>query len=199
MQNVLAGFGQELNQNVRSKTRALEQHTIYLYGDIGAPDSYVDEIETIRNLGEGDSCIIRINSSGGRLDGALALINAIKDAEGYVHAAVDGECMSAATFIFLSAMSWELSDHSQFMIHNASSGMFGKVNDMALQSDFFKQYMQDLYMDVYQGFLSKKEIKRVLKGEDIWLNTKQVGDRLEKLVKVRTEQMEAMFGEDDTE
>jgi len=88
--------------------------------------------------------------------------------------------MSAATFIFLSCDSFEISPHSIFMVHNYSGGAIGKGGEMKAQLDHETVWSRKLCEDVYENFLSKEEIDNILKSQDIWLNGEEVADRLRK-------------------
>ena len=74
----------------------------------------------------------------------------------------------------------ELSNHCVWMCHNYSSGTFGKGGEMYDQMSFERTWSEGLFRDVYDGFLTDKEINAMLDGRDIWLATDDVMKRLEQ-------------------
>lgn len=157
-------------------------HRFYLTGEIKQPSEYTNWFETIRNSGEQDVIIIHINSYGGDLFTAIQFMRVMSETKATIIASVEGACMSAATIIFLSARHWEISNHSMFMFHNYTSGTFGKGGEMYDSITHHQQWSQNLWKDVYSGFLTTDEIKFILDNKDIWMAGDEVTKRLEKKV-----------------
>jgi ATP-dependent protease ClpP protease subunit len=153
-------------------------HKFYLSGEIKAPSDYVSWFETIRNASETDVVVLHINSYGGDLFTAIQFMRAMAETKANIVASVEGACMSAATVIFLSAKSWEISKHSMFMFHNYSSGSFGKGGEMYDNIVHEREWSQKLWKDVYTGFLTETEIQAILHNKDIWMSGEEVTKRL---------------------
>lgn len=158
---------------------------IYISEELGHPSRYIDMLEQIRNSRESDIVKLHINSPGGRLDTAIQFIRVIREANGLVTCSIEGMCASASTLIFLSADSFEVSEHSMFMIHNYSGGLFGKGHELNAQIDFERDWVKTLMNDVYKDFLDELEIKQVLDGKDIWMDSEEVHLRCQLLVEAR--------------
>lgn len=154
-------------------------HRFYLQGEIKDGSNYVRWCETIRSAGETDEIIIFINSEGGYLWSALQIVNAIRESAARVTAVIDGICMSAATMIFLAADSYRIMPNSMFMAHNYSSHKAGKGGELYDGILYEREWSEQLWKSVYEGFLEPDEISNLLRGQDIWLNSQQVFDRLE--------------------
>lgn len=153
-------------------------HKFYLSGEIKAPSEYVGVFETIRNASENDVVVLHINSYGGDLFTAIQFMRTMAETKANIVASVEGACMSAATVVFLSAKSWEISKHSMFMFHNYSSGSFGKGGEMYDNIVHEREWSHKLWKDVYSGFLSDNEIQSILQNKDIWMSGEEVTKRL---------------------
>lgn len=191
----LIGMGQK-NKTIFSNKSLVQQHDLYLTGEIGPADQYTDWFELLRNASKSDIIRIHINSYGGDLFTAVQLMRCITESEGNIIASVEGACMSAATMVFLQADTFEVSEHSAFMFHNYSGISIGKGGEMFAQVSFEKKLFDKLMNKVYSEFLSENEIKDILEGRDLWLDGDEVITRL-KSMKKDAEQLELKLGDDD--
>ena len=66
------------------------------------------------------------------------------------------------------------------MIHNYSGGAQGKAHEIEAQIKFDKTNMPRFFKSVYKHFLTDRELGKVLKGDDIYLNAEEVTVRWEK-------------------
>lgn len=153
-------------------------HTFYLSGTIEEPSEYIAWFEIMRNASEHDVIQIHINSYGGDLFTAIQFLRAIADTPAHVICSVEGACMSAATMVFLTADTFEVSEHSIFMFHNYSGGTIGKGGEMIDQLQHERKWSQHLLSRIYADFLTESEIKSLLDNKDIWMDGEQVLKRL---------------------
>lgn len=169
-QNIFEAF------NVKSFSRKVTGEILefYLSGDISSPENYVEWFDAIRNARFEDTVKIYINSSGGQMDTALQFLRVLSETDAEVICSIEGACASAATIIFLAGDILEVTANSLFMIHNYSSGVFGKGNEMVSQIMFERSWSEKLFNTVYKYFLSNKEIKDILNGQDLWLDSDEV-------------------------
>ena len=72
------------------------------------------------------SIIIRINSEGGDVYAALAIIDTIKNCKVPVHTIIEGCSASAATMISTVATKRSIMENAHMLIHQMSSGFWGK-------------------------------------------------------------------------
>lgn len=152
----------------------------YLNGTIEGPESYVEWNHLIRTASENDVIYLHINCYGGDVMSSIQLMRALSESRAQVVASVEGACMSAATFIFLIADAFEISDHSMFMFHNYSGFTFGKGNEMKEQIFHEEKWANNLMKTIYKGFLTEEEINEIQNGKDYWMAPEEVGKRLEK-------------------
>lgn len=127
---------------------------VYLYGYIGNSGWWVDSeektdditiVKAIHQL-EADPTIttikIRINSSGGSVRHADAIISAIKQCKKTIQTYNDGQALSAAADIWLTADKENrfMEDHAKLMIHNTIGGIFGNAAEMREAADILDKF-----------------------------------------------------------
>jgi hypothetical protein len=76
--------------------------------------------------------------------------------------------------------SFEISEHSMFMFHNYSSGVFGKGGEMFDQLKHEREWSEKLLRDIYKNFLTNAEITSMLENKDIWMDGNEVAKRLKE-------------------
>ena len=170
------------------KPKALAHlYEYYISGPITGPEDYIEVFDQIRHAREDDEIRLYINSYGGDLYTAIQFLRVLSETNALVTASIEGACMSAATLLFLNADIFEVTPHSSFMIHSYSGGTFGKGSEMHAQIVHEKVWASKLFAEVYEDFLSAKEIEEVLAGRDLWLSTEQVAERMNKRIATRRE------------
>jgi len=173
------GFGRKPQVSYSDKTLS-HLHEYYLSGPIEDASKYTDWFNQIRHAGPGDFIKIYINSEGGSLWTAIQFMRVLKETKGNVIASVEGACMSAATIIFLTCHSFEISPHSIFMFHNYSGGAIGKGGEMIDQIKHERKWSERLLNEIYQDFLAPDEIKAMLNNKDLWMTSEEVVSRLNR-------------------
>jgi ATP-dependent protease ClpP protease subunit len=164
--------------------------TIYLVGEIGSAENYLDCFDIIRNANENDVVRININSPGGDLFTTIQFLRALSETQATTIASAEGCCMSAATMIFLSAQNFEISDHCLFMIHNYSGFSFGKGGEMYDQLINERKWSEKIVQKIYEGFLTEEEIESVLNNKDLWMEGEEVMNRLKAKIETEKEESE---------
>lgn len=185
-------FGKQNKQDERIFNKsAVNIFELYLCGDIDTSDEYIAWFDLIRHAGEHDVIKIYINSYGGDLFTAIQFMRVLSETEATVIISVEGACMSAATMIFLCGDTFEVSEHTMFMFHNYSSGVFGKGGEMFDQLKHERAWSEKLMRDIYKDFLTEEEVKSMLDSKDIWMDGEEVIKRLEnKKSKMEKEEQE---------
>ncbi len=157
-------------------------HHFYISEGIGSPDKYVDMIHKIRMAGPEETVCIHLNSPGGSIDTGVQLINAMRSSQANIIASVESEACSLATMIFLAADEMVIHDDCIMMFHNFSAGAYGKGHELKANvkgvSDWIESFMRRLYVP----FFTEKEFDRLLKGEDFWMQSEEIRERLVKMV-----------------
>lgn len=192
-------LGKGVKQDDRTFHKQLVNvHEFYLSGEIESPEEYIQWFDTIRHSAETDVIKIYINSPGGNVFTAIQFMRVLKETEANIVMSVEGECASAATMIFLSGNSFEVSEHSMFMFHNYSSGILGKGGELYDQIQHERKWSESLLRDIYKDFLTEKEINAILDNKDIWMSGDEVIERL-KVKKVAVESKDKDDEEQDEE
>jgi len=162
----------------------IQDNRIYYYGPIEEQEmlhlnkaiSRLDkELQIFKVKYEMDSppIHIHINSYGGSIFAALAVVDCIRECKTPVHTHVDGCAASAATLITVAGDKRIMSPNSFMLIHQLSSGVWGNYEEM-------KEQMQnhDLIMDkmkeIYKTYtkIPDKKLKEILK-HDLWFDSEQ--------------------------
>lgn len=152
---------------------------VFLDENIREAKYYRTVLQGIDALGEGDLILLNINSYGGQLDGAIAIINAIENTEADVHASIEGVAASAASLIALAAPSISVSPYATMMVHAATFGAFGKQSDVISHASFVDKQVRNLMGSVYKDFLTDKELEEVIMGKELWFDAEEIVRRLE--------------------
>lgn len=182
--NLMDLFNPSAKQDERFTSKpAVTVHEFYLCGEIESPDEYISWFDTIRHANQTDVVKIYINSYGGDLFTAIQFMRVLGETQATIVISVEGACMSAATMIFMCGHTFEVSDHSVFMFHNYSSGVFGKGGEMYDQLKHERVWSEKLLRGIYDGFLNEKEIASMLDNKDLWMDGGEVVKRLEKKAK----------------
>jgi len=152
----------------------------YISDQIEDYKPYQDFINILKTAEEHDRILVYLNCPGGDLYVAIQIINAIRTSRANVVTCMDGQVCSAATLIFLSGHEYIVNKHCSFMIHNYSEGVFGKGNEIISRVKHATDWFKKLTYEIYGGFLTDIEIKDMLEGKDIWLDSDEVLLRLQK-------------------
>lgn len=175
------------NGSVRERSFPTKIYTLYLDDVIGAPCEYRDHMEVLESANEWDDVRIVISSPGGRLDAGLMLINGIKACRAPVTAHIHDQCGSMATGIALACSNWMLGDFAYFFVHTASWGTWGKDSEVRSQVKFMDKRIEKFLHQMYDGFLEPETIDLVSKGQDLWIDAEELGQRLDAYQKYRQE------------
>ena len=173
----------------------ITQHVyhIYLSHELGHPTCYADMIFSISAAAENDIIVMHLNTPGGQLNTGIQIINAIRSTQAHVICSLEAEAHSMASLIFLAGDEFVVHDNSMMLLHNFSGGIQGKGHEMAASVEGTKKWFQDTASKLYYPFLTHAEIKRVFKGEDLYLHSEDIAKRLKRVMaKLEKEQEEAM-------
>ena len=159
----------------------VSHNKIYFYADITRPeilklnkqlDSLEKKILTNSILLNSEPCDIylHINSFGGSLFAGLAGVDYIKKCKIPIHTIVDGCAASAATLMSVVGEHRQIHKHSFMLIHQLSSGMWGKYEEMrdAMENnDLFMRIITEVYEEHTK--IPKRKLKEILK-RDLWFD-----------------------------
>jgi ATP-dependent Clp protease protease subunit len=138
-------------------------------------------------LGAGD-ITLHINSYGGSVDEALAIINMLARHDGNVSVMIDSVAASAAS-LFAAAFPTKISSVGRVMIHNPIGMTYGNAEEHRKTIQVLDKY-RDSLMVLYKEAMKKdeKEIQSLLDAET-WFSAKEAVDvgLASEIVDVRVE------------
>jgi ATP-dependent Clp protease, protease subunit len=168
-------YTQSITQNV---------HHFYLYGELEDDiEKYADLINLLKTSSELDTIIIYINSEGGSLRMAIQITNSMIASNANVITSLDGNAFSAASMIFLAGHEYIINDNCSFMIHTYSGGLVGKGHEIGSQYEHIQEYTKKIFEKFYEKVLTEQELKDVINGQDIWMDSEQLLERLDAQAK----------------
>jgi ATP-dependent protease ClpP protease subunit len=179
-------FRLHLDNLQRSKTpvaaadisNAADESTLYIYDMISADwgVNAKDVISAINAASGAKTLNIRINSPGGDVFEARAIIEAIKRFDGHVVAHIDALAASAATSIALAADEVVMSDGALFMIHNASGLAWGDKHEMRRTADLLEKVESAIVND-YTGKTGMEDTTIVaMMDAETWMTAQEALD-----------------------
>lgn len=183
---------QEYN-NVKVEVNGMTYH-LYITGVITQPEDFMEEIHILTTAQPNDVIYIHLNTPGGSLPTTINIIQAIRDSQATVVACADGEVSSGGSLIFFSCPNMKVGDYCHFLIHDGSTGNYGKLSENIMAAQHESRLLKKVYEDVYYPFLTKKEISNVLKGQDLYLMSEDLDKRIERAIKIR----EKEFNDNET-
>jgi len=172
---------------VRNSADSGSEATLYIYGDIVASDwgewGYSDDVvpskfrDELNEMGDVATINVRINSGGGSVFGAYAIMNLLKAHAARIIVHIDGIAASAATLIAMAGDKIIAALGSVFMVHLPSSLAWGNAIEMQKQIDVLNT-ITDTMVDVYHAKtgIDKTEIKKML-DEDTWMSGSEAKEK----------------------
>ncbi len=160
---------------------SLRQVSFYLSGLIDASAWYNDLFYTLRSASDTDLIYLHLNTAGGDFDTGLQLINNMRASAAHVVTVLEARAYSMGAFIFLAGDELLVHDNCQLLFHSYSGYFTGKGSDQQAQAvavaNWFGKFMERLCVP----FLSLREIKSILKGSDLWMDSDEIRRRLLRL------------------
>ena len=115
---------------------------------------------------------LHINSYGGSVFAGFSSVDYILNARVPVNTIIDGCAASAATIMSVAGEHRQMNNHAYMLIHQLSSGMWGKYQDMQDKMKNCDRFM-DMIISIYEEHtkIPKKELNKILK-HDLWWDAK---------------------------
>lgn len=151
---------------------------IYLYDEISrssilniskqidAVTQQLKMLQLVYNMSAPIPIELHISSDGGDISPALSLVDKITSNPIPVHTYCEGMCASAATLISVSGHKRFITKNSHILMHQLSSGVWGKfehINDEKQNLDLFMQTIKNIYLTHTK--IKSKELSELLKHD----------------------------------
>lgn len=178
------------------KNQTEESNDLYIYGDIVSEkeaDWWTGEVsendvdlktfkESVENLKDGQTLNMYINSGGGSVFAASAMVSMLQRSQERgvkITAYVDGLAGSAASLFPMVADETHLYKNSMLMIHKPLVGLIGYYNgaDLKKTMDELDSIENGVLIPLYEArsSLSHQQIKNLVAAET-WMNAQQIVD-----------------------
>ena len=154
---------------------------IYYYGEVDRPNS-LEFIQEFRKLeidllkksidlaGYNPLIRIHIHSEGGDVFSGLSMMDTLKSARVNVECIAEGNCCSAATFILMGGSKRLMSPNAFILIHQLSSGFFGKYQELKDELKTCKKTMKTIKKLYRSATDIPKETLDEFMTKDVYLN-----------------------------
>lgn len=159
----------------------VRQISYYISGNILESHYYTDLFYTLRTASETDLIYLHLNTSGGDFDTGLQIINNMQASSANVVTVLEARAYSMGAFIFLSGDEYIVHDNCQLLFHVYSGSFAGRGNEQQAEVLAVASWFEKFMNRTCQPFLSAAEIKDVLKGSDVWMDSDEIRKRLERL------------------
>lgn len=156
-------------------------NNIYFYSDVTTKSCFllIKELkkldmklqtEKLRNNLENVHINLHIHTYGGDLYGAFAVIDIIRTLKTPVHSYIEGISASAGTIISVVCEKRYMYKNAFMLIHQLSSGMWGKYADLEDEMTNCQEFMK-VIKDIYKKYttVNKRKLDDILK-HDLWWN-----------------------------
>lgn len=175
--------GQEAFQGLARYERHTEMRQIsyYLSGALLQGSYYTDLFYTLRSASENDVVYLHLNTSGGDFDTGLQIINNMLASNAHVVTVLEARAYSMGAFIFLAGDEMVVHDNCQLLFHIYSGVFTGKGNEQQAESLALSSWFEKFMGRTCQPFLSLGEIKAILKGSDLWMDSDEIKRRMLRL------------------
>jgi ATP-dependent protease ClpP protease subunit len=177
------------SKNLFETTHRSTAYDYYLDTPIGDKSKYRDLLHTLYNMEEGDSLRLFVSGPGGQLDTMLEIITAVESCRGRVIGVLTGTAASAHGILALALPELQVLHRASIMIHNASFGAGGKVQEVQSMVDYSIKVCKEVFEEFYTGFLSETELADLFKGVDFYFNAQEIQTRLKKRNTYRKKQI----------
>ena len=129
--------------------------------------------DKLRCAQENSSLEVHISSDGGNFYEIVEFYNLLKPKFGNITTFLN-RGYSAGSMMFLIGDERVVYEHSDLMIHSYSGVSVGKRDDMLKQTLHQDKMITEFFEKMYKPYLSKKEMKRLNKGQDFWMDSKEM-------------------------
>jgi len=183
---LLAAPAPQMSYGGGGNTIRVVENTVYFYGDVTESNALdlnstlhaVDKKLAVSGQFLDVKPVIKlhINSYGGSLFAGLATVDTIRGLNAEVHSIIDGAAASAATIISCSCSKRSIGKYSKMLIHQLSSGMYGKYNELEDDMENNKHLMETIKA-IYKEHtkVPMKKLSEILK-HDLWFDSKTCKD-----------------------
>ena len=165
------------------------KYIVNITDDFDDAKSFDEVVALLANATEDDEITWNIVSRGGYINSLEMLLGWKQMCVAKQIHVLTSEAASCSTAFFLSpADEYLVFDTASFMIHESSYGSGGTASNVRRHTQHVDKKNDKFVRDTYKGFLSEDEIEDVLKGVEIYLDSNDIRERLDKRERTRREE-----------
>lgn len=180
-----------LGLNRYERQSEIRQISYYLSGSIQQSHYYTELFYTLRTASENDLVYLHLNTSGGDFDTGLQIINNMLASSAHVVTVLEARAYSMGAFIFLAGDEFIVHDNCQLLFHIYSGVFAGKGNEQQAEAIALSNWFEKFMTRICQPFLSPNEIKGILKGSDLWMDSDEIRHRMARMTREQARQAAA--------
>lgn len=179
----LPEFELEMFQGLNRYERRSEirQISYYITGSIQQSHHYTELFYTLRTASATDMIYLHLNTSGGDFDTGIQIINNMLASNAHVVTVLEARAYSMGAFLFLAADEMIVHDNCQLLFHSYSGVFSGKGNEQQAQALALASWFGKFMERTCQPFLTAQEVKNILKGSDLWMDSDEIRHRLARV------------------
>lgn len=148
---------------------------------IGGSSQHLEELEAINSAGAGDIIYIHmVGCPGGDGNTTMAIINAIISSPAHTVCVIEGHNASAGSIIPMVCSEVVVTPYCSLMCHTGHGGEYGTIMNKARSATFRGKLYHSWLADVYEGFLTEEELKMIFDGLEIYLDSEEIQERLDR-------------------
>ena len=168
----------------------IRQISYYLSGDIAPANYYTELFYTLRTASVTDLIYLHLNSVGGNFDTGLQIINNMLASDAHVVTVLEARAYSMSAFIFLAGDELVAHDNCQLLFHIYSGVFAGKGNEQQAQGLALSNWFEKFMTRICLPFLTAAEIKAVLKGSELWMDSDEIRHRMTRMLREKNKLIE---------
>lgn len=158
---------------------------------IGGSSQHLEELEAINSAGAGDIIYIHmVGCPGGDGNTTMAIINAIISSPAHTVCVIEGHNASAGSIIPMVCSEVVVTPYCSLMCHTGHGGEYGTIMNKARSATFGEKLYHAWLADVYEGFLTEEELKMIFDGLEIYLDSEEIQERLDRRSALMAEETE---------
>jgi ATP-dependent protease ClpP protease subunit len=160
-------------------------YRIQINDTIENADEFADVIELLYQATDEDVFVFLLNSGGGRLDAATALINTMAITQAHTVGVIKDDASSASALIFFACDEHEVFATSSMTLHECIYGIDDQGSKVRSAADHINKKYMVLFDMVAGGFLSDSEKAEMYKGVNFSFIGEEIADRMQKVYELR--------------
>ena len=134
---------------------------------------------TVMDLAEEQDVInLYINTGGGSLESTISIVHAMLRSNAQIICHADGQIASAGTLIFFAGSSFVVYPFAHAMFHDGSTIIGGEFSENLKAAEATSGLIKKICMELYCPYFTKKEVKNILNGKDMYLTSEELHDRI---------------------